>query len=238
LRAGDLVKVSLVALAIGLLLSLLAAHQARSRMPEAFSVGGLASIAYDVCSSLRAFLVIAVTMFVQEYLAYELRSGYTSILLRAGIGLRRYIAERLTLFTVLAILMSAPTYFVMPVTIYRSAIFSTVLGDLATAVALSSLLSFVYPHIVVVVFGGMLTTIALRVYLPAALYTASKNLLLLQIMNPISAAWLAAIDEVPSASLSQAGLVALSALYPAALLVITYVVLMRVAPRRVWRWIS
>lgn len=237
MRAGDLVKVSLVALAIGLLLSLLEAHQARSRMPEALSHGGLASIAYDVCSSLRAFLVIATTMFVQEYLAYELRSGYTSILLRAGIGLRRYIAERFTLFTVSAVLMSAPTYFVMPVAIYGSTIFSTVLGDLATAIALGSLLSFVYPHIVIVVFGGMLTTIALRVYLPAALYTASKNLLVLQIMNPIHV-WFAAYNETPSASLSQPWLVALSALYSAALLVITYVVLMRVAPRRIWRWIS
>jgi len=238
LRVGDLVKVSLVALAIGLLLSLLEAHQARSRMPEAFSGGSLASIAYDVCSSLRAFLVIAVTMFVQEYLAYELRSGYTSILLRAGIGLRRYVAERLTLLAVSAVLMSAPTYFVMPVAIYGSAIFGTVLGDLVTAIALSSLLSFVYPHIVVVVFGGLLATIALRVYLSAVLYAASKNLLVLQIMNPISATWLAAIDEAPRVSLNQPWLVALSALYSVALLVITYVALMRVAPRRIWRWIS
>jgi len=238
LRIEDFVKVSLVSLAIGLLLSLLGAHQARSRMPEAFSHGGLASIAYDVCSSLRAFLVIAATMFVQEYLAYELRSGYTSILLRAGVGLRRYVAERLTHFTVSAILMSAPMYFVMPVAIYGSTIFSTVLGDLVTAVALSSLLSFVYPHIVVVVFGGMLTTIALRVYLSATLYTASKNLLVLQIMNPISATWLAAIDEVPRVSLSQPWLVSLSALYSVALLAATYATLMMVAPRRIWRWIS
>jgi len=102
---------------------------------------------------------------------------------------------------------------------------------------LGSLLSFAYPHIVVVVFGGMLTTIALRVYLSAALYAASKNLLVLQIMDPIHI-WFAPYVEEPSVSLSQPWLTALSALYSATLLVITYVALIRAAPRRIWRWIS
>ncbi len=185
MRVNDLIKVAIVAIVLSLLINLYVAYNIKYNL-ERYPNASPKTALFDGFGYLRVFINLIMVMFVQEYLAYEIRSGYTALLMKTGIGLRRYVFERIMFFTIIALLLAIPTYFIVsPIARYSDVLFCCILGDLLTITMYSFIISFIFPNAIPVIFGGLLLTYLTRIYLSIFLYNVSHELLVLYIFNPI-----------------------------------------------------
>jgi len=164
MRISELFQIAIVVIVLGIAIAILTAHNNKINFESNSSAQ--AGLIWGNASGLRVIFGLVLALFIQEYLAYEVRSGYASLLIKTGVGIKRYILEKLFLFITIIILLAIPTYIIVaPFNIYSDVLLNVVLGDLFTIMMFSFIFALTIPNILLVVLVSILATYAIRIYL-------------------------------------------------------------------------
>ena len=230
MRVNDLVKIAIVVILLSLLINLYVAYNIKYNL-EKEPGASPKSVLYYGFGYLRVLLDLSMVMFIQEYLTYEIRSGYTALLMKTGIGLKKYLLEKIMFFTMIALLLTVPTYYVLsPLIEYNDVIFCCLLGDLFTIIMYSFIISFILPNAFAVIIGGLLLTYLSRIHLSIFLYKIFKSTLVFYFLDPVSL-WF--IDN--NCIVKKHILHVSTLIYIVSMLMILYLVIIKVASRRPWK---
>lgn len=233
MKPAKMLEILILAAVITLAINIYVAYSIKVSIERTATTLSPISPLSDWATQLRAIISLVMILFVEEYLAYEVKTGYIVTLLRLGIGLKRYILEKMILFTSIAIVLALPTYFlIFPNPRYSEIAFYTILGDVFTVIMFGFITSIALPNIAAVVLGSMVLTYLIKGPLTAAIYTMIKNEFAYYLMNPMFL-----LFESPAVKVNRLVLVAVTIAYIAVVLLVTYLASLKIALRRGgYRW--
>jgi len=120
-------------------------------------------------TTLRAVLVTVLSLIVYELVAHEVRTGVFAFWISIGVGIRRYVARKIVEIWIYALALVIMMTIAIPYRDLKLVLVSQLIGDVATLLLFSLILSFVIPRVEVVVLGSIAASLSLRSLVPAML---------------------------------------------------------------------